>query len=112
MRAKKLNAAQIQEAAAQLDAWRLDTDTNTIEKTWTFDSFPTAMAFFAQAGALAERLDHHPEFLSTYTRMRVRLWTHDVNGLTHLDFELATAIDQLIAAEFSQRVRTPEPPCV
>nr|WP_315227762.1 4a-hydroxytetrahydrobiopterin dehydratase [uncultured Limnohabitans sp.] len=111
MRAKKLNAAQIQEAAAQLDAWRLDTDTNTIEKTWTFDSFPTAMAFFAQAGALAERLDHHPEFLSTYTRMRVRLWTHDVNGLTHLDFELATAIDHLVATEFSQRVRSTEPPC-
>jgi pterin-4a-carbinolamine dehydratase len=33
------------------------------------------MAFFAQAGALAEKHNHHPEFVSTYTRMRVRLWT-------------------------------------
>jgi hypothetical protein len=34
-----------------------------------------------------------------------------VNGLTHLDFELAAAIDQLIATEFSQRLRSTEPPC-
>jgi 4a-hydroxytetrahydrobiopterin dehydratase len=111
MRAEKLNAVNIQDGVAKLDAWTLDAANQIIEKTWTFDSFPTAMAFFAQAGALAERLDHHPEFLSTYTRMRVRLWTHDVNGLTRLDFELAAAFDQLITAEFSTRLKPSEPPC-
>jgi 4a-hydroxytetrahydrobiopterin dehydratase len=111
MRAEKLNAAHIQDGVAKLDAWTLDAANHTIEKTWTFDSFPTAMAFFAQAGALADRLDHHPEFLSTYTRMRVRLWTHDVNGLTRLDFELAAAIDALVTAEFSARLNNTEPPC-
>lgn len=111
MRAEKLNAAQIQDGLAKLDAWTLDADHHTIEKTWTFDSFPTAMAFFAQAGARADRLDHHPEFVSTYIRMRVRLWTHDVNGLTRLDFELAAAFDQLITTEFSTRLKPSEPPC-
>jgi pterin-4a-carbinolamine dehydratase len=38
--------------------------------------------------------------------MRVRLWTHDANGLTHLDFDLAAAFDRLVAAEFSHRLRT------
>jgi pterin-4a-carbinolamine dehydratase len=40
--------------------------------------------------------------------MRVRLWTHDVNGLTRLDFELAAAIDHLLATEFSHRFKTAE----
>ncbi len=106
MRAEKLNADQIQMGMTQLQGWTLDLVQNFIEKTCTFDSFPTAMAFFAQAGALAERHNHHPEFVSTYTRMRVRLWTHDVHGLTRLDFELATAIDHLLATEFSHRFKT------
>jgi 4a-hydroxytetrahydrobiopterin dehydratase len=108
MRAEKLNADQIQQSMTQLHGWTLDPVQNIIEKTCTFDSFPTAMAFFAQAGALAEGHNHHPEFVSTYTRMRVRLWTHDVNGLTSLDFELAAAIDQLLKAEFSHRFKTTE----
>jgi len=111
MRAAKLSAVQVQESLAHLEAWSLDTLNHVIEKTWTFDTFPSAMAFFAQAGALAESHNHHPEFLSTYTRMRVRLWTHDVNGLTHQDFDLAAAIDHLVVAEFSHRLRTTEPPC-
>ena len=108
MRAEKFNADQIQQGMAQLHGWTLDPVQNIIEKTCTFDSFQTAMAFFAQAGALDERLDHHPEFVSTYTRMRVHLWTHDVNGLTRLDFELAAAIDHLLATEFSHRFKTAE----
>lgn len=106
MRPAKLNAGQIQDGLTKLEAWSLDAAHNIIEKTWTFDTFPSAMAFFAQAGALAELHNHHPEFLSTYTRMRVRLWTHDANGLTHQDFDLAAAFDQLVLAEFSHRLRT------
>ena len=112
MRPEKLSAAHIQDGLSQLEAWSLDTAHNVIEKTWTFDNFPSAMAFFAQAGALAEQHNHHPEFLSTYTRMRARLWTHDANGLTHLDFDLAAAFDRLVADEFSHRLRNTEPPCV
>jgi 4a-hydroxytetrahydrobiopterin dehydratase len=108
MRAAKLDADQIRQGMAQLHGWKLDPVQNIIEKTCTFESFPTAMAFFAQAGALADRLDHHPEFVSTYTRMRVRLWTHDVNGLTRLDFELAKAIDHLLSTEFSHRFKPTE----
>ena len=49
---------------------------------------------------LAESHDHHPEMVSAYTRVRVTLWTHDAQGLTSKDFDLAQAIDQLVAQEF------------
>jgi 4a-hydroxytetrahydrobiopterin dehydratase len=49
---------------------------------------------------IAESQNHHPEFLSTYTKVQIRLVTHDADGLTHKDFELALAIDQLVQRDF------------
>jgi 4a-hydroxytetrahydrobiopterin dehydratase len=53
---------------------------------------------------IAEHQNHHPEFLSVYRKMRVRLSTHDASGLTQKDFDLAAAIDSLIASQFSHRI--------
>jgi 4a-hydroxytetrahydrobiopterin dehydratase len=44
---------------------------------------------------VAERMNHHPEWFNVYNRVRVDLTTHDAGGLTVLDFELATAMNQL-----------------
>jgi pterin-4a-carbinolamine dehydratase len=34
--------------------------------------------------------------------VRIKLWTHDAQGLTSKDFELAKAIDMLVTQEFPQ----------
>jgi 4a-hydroxytetrahydrobiopterin dehydratase len=60
-----------------------------------------AIAFLVKVSELAEIQNHHPEILSTYTCLRIKLWTHDAQGLTHKDFELAEAIDRLFAQQFS-----------
>ncbi len=101
-----MNSTDIQAALQQLDQWTLDAHKASVRKEWNFDSFKTAMHFFAQVGELAEKMDHHPELLSNYTRMRVRLTTHDAYGLTHKDFDLAQQIDQLVREQFSARLKT------
>jgi len=93
---QRLNNADIDHALKQLDSWTLDDNKTSICKTVEFDRFKTAMNFFVRVGELAERLDHHPEVLSSYTHMRIRLTTHDACGLTKKDFELAVHIDQLL----------------
>ena len=45
---------------------------------------------------LAEELNHHPEWCNVYSRLTIRLTTHDVGGLSELDFTMAERIDQLI----------------
>ena len=105
MQDQPLDLAEIHRGMAHLRAWTLDDDMQSIHKAWEFDSFKTAMAFFASVGELAEAHDHHPELLSNYTTMRVKLWTHTVHGLTRKDFELAVAIDKLVEESFVQRLQ-------
>ena len=99
-----LSETQISQALLQLNAWHWDPAHGSIGKTWVFDRFATATEFFAQLALLADAQDHHPEVLSLYTRMQIRLWTHDAKGVTAKDFELAKALDQLVVAQFSTRL--------
>lgn len=79
--------------------WTLDMHpthhTPCLLKNWKFRSFEDAIARFNEIVQLAQTQDHHPEILSSYTLLQVRIWTHDAAGLTHKDFALAKAIDQL-----------------
>lgn len=103
--AQRLNSSEIDAGLKQLNSWTLDAHKASVRKEWEFDSFKTAMRFFAQVGELAESLDHHPEFVSNYTRMRIRLTTHDAYGLTHKDFEFAHQIDHLVGEAFSGHLK-------
>ena len=96
----RLNSHDIDQGLSTLDHWTLDAHKASIRNEWVFDSFQTAMRFMVKVGDIAEQHNHHPEFLSTYTKVRIRLLTHDAHGLTPLDFKLALAIDQLINHEF------------
>lgn len=91
----KLNEEQIQQQLQRLQGWTLDTAPLSIYKTWRLESFEVAVKFFNDMAQLAIAHNHHPEVSSSHTQMHVRLWTHDASGLTHKDFALAQAIDQL-----------------
>jgi 4a-hydroxytetrahydrobiopterin dehydratase len=43
----------------------------------------------------AERMNHHPEWFNVYNRVRIDLVTHDVNGISNYDIELARIIDTI-----------------
>jgi len=40
--------------------------------------------------------------VTTYTNLRIRLWTHDASGITQKDFDLASAIDNLKVSGFAE----------
>lgn len=66
---------------------------NTIVKTFTFKSFIRAFGWMSQIAIWAEKLKHHPEWFNVYNRVDVTLTTHDVNGLSELDFQLADKME-------------------
>ena len=72
--------------------WQI-VENHHLEKEYTFPDFAYGLAFLNRAAAVAEELDHHPEITLTWGKVRVRIWTHTVNGLTRKDFQLADKIE-------------------
>jgi 4a-hydroxytetrahydrobiopterin dehydratase len=89
MAREKLDRQAVEAAMAGLPGWTLAADGLSIGRTFTFRNFSEAFAFMTRSALAAEKLDHHPEWSNVYKTVAVKLNTHDADGLTELDFELA-----------------------
>ena len=85
-------------AIAQLSGWSNAKNRDAIEKTYKFGTFADAFRFMTAVAAKAEEMDHHPEWFNVYNRVDVTLSTHDAEGVTAKDVELARFMDGLTAA--------------
>ena len=81
---------------AELPEWERHGD--EIVRTFECPDFPAAIAFVVRIGFLAEAKDHHPDLDVRWRRVKVALTTHDVDGLSDWDFELAGQIDGVAPA--------------
>ena len=80
----------------QLKGWEnVAGDRDAISKTFKFKDFKTAFGFMSSCALKAEQMDHHPEWFNVYNRVEVTLTTHDADGVTALDVELASFMDAL-----------------
>ncbi len=68
-------------------------DGEWLQRVYKFETFPAAIAFVNRVAEAAEALDHHPDITIEYTKVTLRVSTHDAGGLTASDFKLATRID-------------------
>jgi 4a-hydroxytetrahydrobiopterin dehydratase len=64
-----------------------------LSKTFKFKSFIRAFGWMTQIAMWSEKLKHHPEWFNVYNKVEVKLVTHDVNGISELDFELAKKME-------------------
>lgn len=94
---RALTATEIVASLAKLDGWTLcgDRPDIAIEKTYPFASYAHTMAFVNAVAWLAQARNHHPDLRVQFNRCQVQWQTHDVAGLTHLDFDCAAAVDAL-----------------
>jgi 4a-hydroxytetrahydrobiopterin dehydratase len=67
---------------------------DAIRKVWKFKNFSEAWGFMTRAALAAERLNHHPEWTNRFNVVDVTLITHDCNGLSALDTQLARIMDK------------------
>jgi 4a-hydroxytetrahydrobiopterin dehydratase len=90
---EKLTPAERERLLPTLDGWELDPQRDGIRKSYRFADFTQAFGFMARVALLAEKADHHPEWFNVYNRVDILLTTHDADGLSMRDIDLANAID-------------------
>ena len=87
----KLADADIHDALRSLPGWKLEA--GKLHARFQFKNFIEAFGFMTRVALLAERMDHHPEWMNVYKTVDVRLTTHDAGGLTENDVRMAKAMD-------------------
>ena len=61
---------------------------------YEFKNFNDALAFMNKVGVKCEEMDYHPKWTNVYNILEIELFTHDKDGLTMKDFDLALFMDQ------------------
>ncbi|MGL5032908.1 MAG: 4a-hydroxytetrahydrobiopterin dehydratase [Microcystaceae cyanobacterium] len=89
-----LSANEIHTALSSLEDWTLVS--GKLHRQFQFKSFVEAFGFMTRLAIVAEKMDHHPEWLNVYNRVTIDLTTHDAGGITQLDVELAKKANALV----------------
>lgn len=91
---KALSEQEITEKLKDFDGWEY-TD-GALHTIFEFEDFKEAFSAMTRIAFEAEKLQHHPEWSNVYNSLEIFLFTHDADGVTQKDFELAKIIDDLI----------------
>lgn len=91
----KMDDDDIADAMEDLTGWTLLKDRPAIFKSFKFENFVDAWNFMDEVAYNAEDMAHHPEWTNVYNRVDITLSTHDVGGLSELDFDLAAIINDI-----------------
>lgn len=92
---KKLNQQEIQTRMSNIDStWVLKG--KFIHREFLFKDFIEAFSFMTSVAFIAEKSDHHPNWNNVYNNVKISLNTHDADGLTDKDFDLAKKIDEIL----------------
>lgn len=69
-----------------------------LRREFVFVDFAQAWAFMGAVAAVAEEMDHHPDWSNSWNKVSIALRSHDVGRVTERDRRLAQAIDSIAAA--------------
>lgn len=67
-----------------------------LEKEFIFSNFIQAFGWMTQVAMHAEKLIHHPEWFNVWNKVHVKLTTHDVGGISDLDFKMIKRMEKLL----------------
>ena len=90
----KLSKLEIDEELKKLTGGSVKND--KLHKEFQFDNFNQAFGFMTRAAMEIEKMNHHPEWFNVYNRITVDLTTHDADGITNNDVNLARILNSLI----------------
>ena len=97
MALQKMSALEIAQQLTSLQLWHLDAKLGSITREFKLADFVSAFEFMKQIAIESESHNHHPEWCNVYNKVTITWTTHDVQGLSMKDIELAHICDQTFA---------------
>jgi len=88
---KKLTKSEIQDRLQKLTGWNIEN--NKITKEMLFPDFATAFGFMSSIAIVADSMNHHPEWFNVHNKVKIWLTTHEADGVSENDINLARKID-------------------
>ena len=94
---KLLTNLEIKKRLIDFPDW--DYHDNSLYTEFEFDNFKNCMSAVMRIAFECEKLNHHPDWSNVYNLLKIKLSTHDVGGVTELDFKLAKSIEEIVEVE-------------
>ena len=88
-----LQNEELKELVAKIPGWVIVS--NHIEREFNFGNFIEAFSFMTKIALISEKYNHHPNWENIYSKVVIRLSTHDAGGITNLDQTLASEINKV-----------------
>ena len=88
-----LQDEELKELVVKIPGWEINNV--QIQREFKFSNFIEAFSFMTKIALICEKYNHHPNWENVYSKVIIRLSTHDLGGITNLDQTLASEINKV-----------------
>ena len=88
-----LQEGELEELVFKIPGWEINS--NQIEREFNFGNFIEAFSFMTKIALICEKHNHHPNWENVYSKVIIKLSTHDLGGITNLDQTIASEINEI-----------------
>ena len=89
-----LQEEELKELIAKIPGWEINSD--QIVREFNFTNFIEAFSFMTKVALICEKHNHHPNWENVYSKVIIKLSTHDLGSITNLDQIIASEINGIL----------------
>ncbi len=93
----KISEEDIEKRLLHFPDW--DYFDNALHAEFEFDNFKDCFSAMSRIAFECEAQNHHPNWSNVYNVLKISVSTHEVDGVTKMDFKLVEAIDTIVVPE-------------
>ena len=86
-----LQDKELKELISKIPGWEVKSE--YLKREFDFQNFIEAFSFMTKIALICEKYNHHPSWKNVYSKVIIKLSTHDLGGITNLDEKLASEIN-------------------
>ena len=93
MKTYLLKDQELNDLIAKIPGWKIQP--GYLEREFNFTNFVEAFSFMTKVALISEKYNHHPNLENVYSKVIIKLSTHDLGGITNLDQSMASEINDI-----------------